>query len=203
LQTLASYGWSHSIDTASAGSFGNASNLAANLGSNANRGSSDFDVRHAISVGVTYQVPTWKATRFTSSILGAWSLQSIVQARTAQPVDLTDASFSGFNNRFFAAIRPDLVSGQNVDLSGAQYPGGKAFNSAAFQDPPIDPNSGNPIRQGDTSRNFLRGFRASQWDFAVHRDFPIFESLKLQFRAEMFNLLNHPNFGPPKCWDRA
>jgi hypothetical protein len=43
----------------------------------------------------------------------------------------------------------------------------------------------------------LRGFGAAQWDFAVHREFPIFDSLKLQFRAELFNLLNHPNFGPP------
>ena len=37
----------------------------------------------------------------------------------------------------------------------------------------------------------------SQWDFAIHREFPIRELLKLQFRAEMFNVLNHPNFGPP------
>jgi hypothetical protein len=43
----------------------------------------------------------------------------------------------------------------------------------------------------------LRGFGAYQWDFAVHRDFPIRESFKLQFRAEMFNVLNHPNFGQP------
>jgi hypothetical protein len=43
----------------------------------------------------------------------------------------------------------------------------------------------------------MRGFGAAQWDFAVHRDFPIHESLKLQFRAEMFNVLNHPNFGQP------
>jgi hypothetical protein len=46
-------------------------------------------------------------------------------------------------------------------------------------------------------RNGLRGFGATQWDFAVHREFPIHESVKLQFRAEMFNVLNHPNFGPP------
>jgi len=37
----------------------------------------------------------------------------------------------------------------------------------------------------------------AQWDFGVHRNFSIHESLVLQFRAEMFNLLNHPNFGPP------
>jgi len=46
-------------------------------------------------------------------------------------------------------------------------------------------------------RNALRGFGAWQWDFATHRDFPIHDTLKLQFRAEMFNVLNHPNFGPP------
>ena len=36
-----------------------------------------------------------------------------------------------------------------------------------------------------------------QWDFAVHREFPIHDALKLQFRAEMFNVLNHPSFAPP------
>jgi hypothetical protein len=57
--------------------------------------------------------------------------------------------------------------------------------------------NGNPLRQGNLQRNALRGFGATQWDLAVHRDFPIKESLRLQFRAELFNVLNHPNFGPP------
>jgi hypothetical protein len=43
----------------------------------------------------------------------------------------------------------------------------------------------------------VRGFGVIQWDFAMHRDFPIGDRLKLQFRAELFNVLNHPNFGPP------
>src|SRR5216683_2745920 len=76
-----------------------------------------------------------------------------------------------------------------------QYPGKKAFNPAAFIPPPTA--SGIPIRQGNLGRNAVRGFGAVQWDFAVHRDFSIHESLKLQFRAEMFNVLNHPNFGQP------
>ena len=54
-----------------------------------------------------------------------------------------------------------------------------------------------PARQGNLPRNALRGFGATQWDFGVHRDFPIHEPLKLQFRAEMLNVLNHPNFGQP------
>jgi hypothetical protein len=48
---------------------------------------------------------------------------------------------------------------------------------------------------GDAPRNFVRGFGAWQMDLAVRRDFPIHERLKLQFRAEAFNVFNHPNFG--------
>jgi hypothetical protein len=43
----------------------------------------------------------------------------------------------------------------------------------------------------------LRGFGAFQWDLGVHRDFKLRDNLALQFRAELFNVLNHPNFGPP------
>jgi len=98
-------------------------------------------------------------------------------------------------------------------LYGAQYPGGKAINGTPgavvggcpdgnpsigpFCSPPIDPTTGFPARQGNLPRNGLRGFGSAQWDFAVHREFVIHESLKLQFRAELFNALNHPNFGPP------
>jgi hypothetical protein len=53
------------------------------------------------------------------------------------------------------------------------------------------------LRQGDLGRNALRGFAAVQLDLAVHRDFPIHDSLKAQFRAEAFNLFNHPNFASP------
>jgi hypothetical protein len=48
--------------------------------------------------------------------------------------------------------------------------------------------------QGDVPRNYLRGYDAIQLDLAVRRDFSISERLKLQFRAEAFNLFNHPQF---------
>jgi hypothetical protein len=198
LQALASYTWSHSIDTASAGSYANASNLLVpTFNPNSNRGPSDFDIRNAFSAGLTYNIPTPGIDAFAGAILRDWSLENIVQVRSAPPVDIDDANFFVFNGGFYADVRPDLVPGNPLYLYGSQYPGGKAFNPSAFTNPPTDPSTGNPLRQGDLGRNALRGFGATQWDFAVHRDFAVHESLKLQFRAEMFNVLNHPNFGPP------
>jgi hypothetical protein len=200
VQALASYTWSHSIDTGSAGSaFGDFANTLDPSAINANRGPSDFDIRNTFSAAVTYDLPAPKINSFTNAILRGWSLESIILARSAPPVDITDISFSGlvpFSSGIEADVRPDLVPGQPLYLFGSQYPGGKAFNPAAFTDPPFDPITFIP-KQGNVPRNFLRGFGATQWDFAVHREFPIRESLKLQFRAEMFNVLNHPNFGPP------
>jgi hypothetical protein len=206
LQALASYTWSHSIDDGSAGSYGeNSNNLPGTFNSSANRGSSDFDIRHTFSAGVTYDLPAPKINSFTSAILHGWSLQTFILARSAPPVDVSERFSFQLSNGVHGTIRPDVVPGQPLYLLGSQCiavfgspcPGGKGFSPAAFQDPPIDPVTMLPTRQGNLGRNALRGFGATQWDLGVHRDFPIHESLKLQFRAEMFNVLNHPNFGPP------
>jgi hypothetical protein len=214
LQVLASYGWAHSIDNGSAGSVQLPSNKGVpGSSANANRGSSDFDIRHTFSAGVTYDISVPRMNTFSDAVLRGWSLQSMVLARSAPPVDISDSNFLQLSNGASVDIRPDIIPGQSFYLYGASCasvmqalksirpgrgcPGGKGINPNAFQDPPSDPVTGNPLRQGNVPRNFLRGFGATQWDFAIHREFPIRESVKLQFRAEMFNLLNHPNFGPP------
>jgi len=198
LQALASYTWSHSIDTTSAGSIFLVSNLFEPSGiGGSNRGPSGFDIRNALSAGITYDIPALNLNRLTTSVLGGWSIQSLIQYHSAPPVDVSDENFNQFNRGFSADIRPDLVPGEPLYLYGSKYPGGKAFNSDAFTNPPIDPNTGNPLRQGTLGRNALRGFGAAQWDLGIHRDFPLTELLRLQFRAELFNVLNHPNFGPP------
>lgn len=206
-QALASYTWSHSIDDASAGSYGNASN-APGSGSNpdANRGPSDFDIRHAFSAGLSYDLKPPGSNRVADALMHGWSLDTVLQARSAPPVDVY-GFFPQLNNGFAPNVRPDLVPGIPLYLYGPQYPGGKIFNDTPgqggtgcvgpFCPEPVDPATGLPLREGNLSRNALRAFRAVQWDFAVHRDFAIKESLKLQFRAELFNVLNHPNFGPP------
>jgi hypothetical protein len=205
LQALASYSWSHSIDTASAGSFGSGSNALLGLNTDINRGPSDFDVRNAFSTGLTYEVPAPKGNAFATAILRGWSTENIIQARSAPPVNVYYDVFGQLSNGFLTNVRPDFVAGQPLYLHGLQYPGGKAFNPAAFTSPPVSPAGCVPgidypcfpTQQGDVPRNAMRGFGATQWDFAIHREFIIHEPLRLQFRAEMFNILNHPNFGLP------
>jgi hypothetical protein len=155
---------------------------------------------------MTYDIPIPKINHFADAVLRGWSVQNFLIAFSAPPVDIFYDTFS-FGSLFnsVANVRPDVVPGQPFYLSGSQCvsvlgppcAGGKGLNPAAFKSPPLDPTTGNPLRQGSLGRNALRGFGATQWDFAVHREFPIHDSVKLQFRAEMFNVLNRPNFGPP------
>lgn len=197
LQALVSYTWSHSIDDGSAGSFGNAANtLVPGIDPNQNRGPSDFDIRNACTAALTYDIPRPNLSGIARVAFGGWSMQNMFQAHSATPVNVFDSEFYTLLNGA-TAVRPDIVPGIPQYLYGNSYPGGKAFNPAAFTPPPSDPSTGLPLRQGTLGRNALRGFGVAQWDFAVHRDFPIGENLKLQFRTEMFNVLNHPNFAPP------
>ncbi len=206
LQGLASYTWSHSIDTASAGSlFGNFGNVLLPTAIKQNRGPSDFDIRNAGSIAVTYDIPAPRRKAFSDAILRGWSLENVFQARSSLPVNAQSGRYS-FLNKFRVRVRPNIVPGQPFylfgsqctstlqalgELTGAQScPGGMALNPNAFVNPPAG-------QEGNLGRNALRGFGAWQWDFAVHRDFAIHETVKLQFRAELFNLLNHPNFGAP------
>ena len=87
-------------------------------------------------------------------------------------------------------LRPDRIPGRPVWISDSSSPGGKRLNSAAFTIP-------SAIGQGSEGRNDIRGFPLVQLDFALRRQFKISDNLRLQFRAEGFNVINHPSFGNP------
>ena len=181
LQVLASYTWSHSIDDASTDY----------IDLDRARGPSDFDVRHSFSTAVSYNIPSPSAGGFAKAVLGDWSIDTVTSARSATPVNLiartvTLADGSRQN------IRPDLIASVPLYIYDPSFPGGREFNSAAFAIPPAT-----PIRQGTLGRNALRSFSVLQVDFALRRQFPISDRLNLQFRADFFNILNHPNFGDP------
>ena len=189
LQVLTSYTWSHSIDNAST----DVSDLDVNTpgaptNPNIDRGNSDFDIRHSLAGGVSYEMPVPAAADFVRTAFGGWSLDGLALARSAPPVDLIGAAepFSAATLYF----RPNVVPGAPLELYGSAYPGSKIFNRAAFTAPPAG-------EQGDFGRNVLRGFDAAQTDIALQRQFHFSERVGLRFRSELFNIFNHPDLGPP------
>ena len=135
LQALASYTWSHSIDTASTDAFANYLNTPSSVANpNIDRGNSDFDIRHAFTAGVTYNLPSLESNKITHSALGGWSVDSFIFARTAPPVDIVAPLVYGDGIGLYP--RPNAVPDVPLVLYGSQYPGGKAFNQAAFPPPP-------------------------------------------------------------------
>jgi hypothetical protein len=199
LQALASYTWSHSIDIASTDAFATYLNTPSFIANpNIDRGNSDFDIRHAFSAGLTYNLPSPVGNRSAHAALGGWSVNGFIFARSAPPVDV----IGGYSFAEGTAIRyrPNLVPGIPLVLYGPEYPGGKAFNDTPNQGGPgclgpfCPPAAG---QQGDFGRNVLRGFGASQADLAFQREFHFTEKVQLRFRGEFFNIFNHTNFGLP------
>ena len=189
LQALASYTYSHSIDIASSDTFIYSATPGIFANPNVDRRNSDFDVRHSVTGAMTYEIPAPKSTGIERFVLEDWSVDGFFMARTAPPVNIVEQSKKS-EDGILIQPRPNVVAGQPFYLYGSSYPGGKAFNPAAFSKPAAG-------EQGDLGRNTLRGFGAWQADFAVHRQFKLTGKAGLQFRAEMFNIFNHPNFGPP------
>jgi hypothetical protein len=182
LQALASYAWSHSIDDGSSNFF--TDQLL--------RGSSDFDIRHNFQMALTYDIPGSYSNPFLARALKHWGVDTRFSAQSALPVDIICFKCFALPNGQLINLRPDLVGGGNtgipIYLYGPQYPGGRILNFHAFQPAPNG-------TQGNLPRNFARGFGNWQADLALRREFPLTEKLRLQFRAEAFNILNHPNFG--------
>lgn len=193
LQALASYTWGHSIDTSSTGQ---ASIADARLNFNnvdADRGDSNFDVRHTFNAAVSYEIPAPFENTVLRAVLGGWALDNVFTSRSAPPV--TPVSTAGTFSSAGAVLRLDRVPTVPLYLFGDQFPGGKALNPAAFSSPPLA--GGIVIRQGTLGRNSVRGFGAWQLDTSLRRQFRFTERFKLQFRADFFNIFNHPNFGQP------
>jgi len=184
IQGLASYSWSHSIDIAS-NDFDDQI-PSTHVLPEVNRGSSDFDVRHTFNAAFVYDLPRLGEGAL-GWILQGWSVEGIFTARTAMPVNVTVI-------RTFKpdriAVNPDLVPGVPLYLSDSTIAGGKRINPAAFATPLEQ-------RQGNLGRNALRGFPVYELDLSVGRVFNVRQAIKLQLRADAFNLLNHPNFADP------
>jgi hypothetical protein len=126
-------------------------------------------------------------------VLSQWSLDARLIARTAFPITLLGNTLTDpFGNRYYSGVNFD--SSKPVYLYGSKYPGGRAINGGPLAtNPAFTAPTG--TNSGNAPRNFIRGFGAGQMNLAVRRAFHVRDSVSIQFRAEAFNITNHPNFG--------
>jgi hypothetical protein len=177
VEALASYTWAHAFDY---GSTDPAYPLV--------YGTSDLDVRQNLELAASWTLPRAGGNFLIRKLVGNWAVDGRLIARTGFPVNLAGNFFfdSITGNPYYSGV--DLIPNRPLYLRAPGYPGNRAFNGGAFSLP-------DGPAQGDSPRNLLRGFSAVQMNCAGHREFALREHLHMQIQGEVFNLLNHPNFG--------
>jgi hypothetical protein len=222
LSLSSQYTFGHDIGT-SGGS--NEANTAQNPFSfAADRGNNNFDIRHSLNLAALYDLPFGRAKRWGKNLsrpadllAGGWQLGGMLNARSGIPIDVlivrpdvvyrdnrTGQIFSSpvvdTNGVIYTTPivntpgggasrnvrRPDVVAGVNPYLKqGLQF-----LNPAAFSMPA-------PGAYGNYGRNALHGPNLAQLDVTLSKRFHLTERSNIEFRAEIYNLLNHANFANP------
>ena len=195
------YTWSKSLDdgdSLNATTAGNAPGLVSNpFNLRADWGPATYDVRNIGVISALYELPFGKGKPFGSSIEGwanrvvsGWSVNSIVTLQEGFPFT-PQLSYNPSNNGDTRnPVRPFL----NPDFTGPVILGKPAqwFNPNAFIAPPSTGGF-----YGNLGRDTYIGPGLATWDFSVMKDTSLREGLRLQFRAEIFNLLDRANFNTP------
>lgn len=207
LSFLASYTWSHSIDDVSSFNItGSASQPVAgenDLAQNpfnlaAERGPSMFDARHRFVLSYQWSIPfLQRSSAWYGKVFGNWQLNGILTAMSGTPFtvfDSNDVSLQGQAPEIsgFSSNRPNVIGNPNSGpRSVAEW-----FNTGSFQQLQPDPLGRFEVF-GDEGRNAVLGPRYINWDASAFKNIRLTESKELQFRGELFNVLNHTNFRLP------
>jgi hypothetical protein len=202
LLLAANYTWSHEIDNGSNGSGDGDEIIPENASCTAcERASGAWDARNVFNANAVYQLPfgPGKAMlnehNFFGQVVGGWEITGTALARNGFPLNVLLPSSYTAPDGNSGTQRPDLVPG--VSLTP---PGGKNvahwINPLAFAAPAGE--------FGDAPRNLFRGPGTWQIDSALDKSFSLTERSKLEFRAEFYNLFNHPQLGQPQVtWNPA
>ena len=195
------YTWSKALDNGdslNATTAGNAPGLASNpYDLHADWGPATYDVRNIGVISAVYSLPFGRGKAFANglhgfanSVVSGWSLNNIVTIQSGFPMT-PQLSYNPSNNGDTRnPVRPFV----NPNFHGPVILGkpGQWFNPSAFLAPPA--NSG---FWGNLGRDTLSGPGLGTWDFSAFKDTTIREGMKVEFRAELFNLLNRANFNTP------
>jgi Carboxypeptidase regulatory-like domain/TonB dependent receptor/TonB-dependent Receptor Plug Domain len=150
---------------------------------------SDFDVRNSAAAAISYEIPTPSWGRAGSAILKGWAADGLLRVTSAPPINVYVQGFSPGSGVYVTEV--DVVPGHPYWIADPTQPSGRALNPAAFTAPPVG-------EVGDFPRNELRSpYSINQTDLALRRRFDLTETVKLDVRAEYFNVFNHPMFGIP------
>ncbi len=213
LSFISSYTWSKAIDdsvgiSAASDASGNGfAQDARNL--RAERSLSDYDVTHRWVFSYIYDLPFGRGRRFSitnpvaNAVLGGWQLTGILTLQSGRPFTVLsgrDESNTAGNND-----RPNIIGDWRVAQRGPDrwfnpctlLANGTLRNCAPGDSPAWQINA--PGTFGSAGRNILRADGLKNFDLGVDRGFKITERQSLQFRAEFFNIPNHPNFFLPNA----
>jgi len=207
------YTWSHSIDDASDGQdfVPNAAQPNDSTNARAEKGNSNFDVRHRVVWSFNYAFPKWEAgKRFGEG----WSISSVLTLMSGHPFHVNYNFLGDYDGSGGFFGRPDVVGAprynrsnprQFLDLSAFKVP--CTLADGDINDPPdgvAEPNDGSDFfcvagtrHFGTLGRNSLVGPDYRNLDFAIIKDTRITERWHLNLRVDFYNLFNHPNLANP------
>jgi hypothetical protein len=223
------YTWSKSIDNTSGSTFQDELNgaLVSLFGDpnnlNVMRGLSDFDRTHRLVVSYDYELPFGKWTGIGDQgfgrLVNGWGIHGFTTFQSGTPFTVFDSSAlelsdtTGFFGANFATLAPgqtlqsiltkgsaqSRVGGWFIPFNQAFVPGGNCVDA---QNQPVSCSSSaaQGAALGNVGRNAFRGPFQQVWDMAFTKDTKITERIGTQFRAEAFNLFNHPSFQSPQAF---
>lgn len=221
----AQYTWAHSIGTSAGSNEANTAQNPYDFSTE--RGRNNFDVRHSLNVTTLYELPFGRGKQFGGNmnrsldlVAGGWQMGGILNFRSGVPIDVLitrpDLAYVGnagtpYAGRVYSSPivtggvvqtravvnvpgggasrnvrRPNVVTGVNTYMRSGRL----LLNPAAFSVPA-------PGTFGNFRRNDLTGPNLGQLDITMGKNFHVTERAGLEFRAEFYNILNHPNFANP------
>jgi hypothetical protein len=159
-------------------------------------GPTEFDVRHRFVASYIWELPFGHGRRYGSNwnrgmelALGGWQLTGIHVLQSGLALTATFAGSTVVNLGGERRARPDLVG--DPELPSSQRTLERWFNTDAFAAFTV------PKAFGNAGIGLMRGPGMSNFDFTLAKNFYMTERRYVQFRTELFNAFNHPNFGPP------
>lgn len=195
LSGLLSYTWSHDLDLSTDSNGGGT--LSQQYNPSSDYGNSNWDIRNRIVAAFTYNLPSFSGSNFlTREALGGWEIGTVVNIQSGQPFNVT----LGYNsaNLSQGTQRPNFAHTPSAHCSLKNYISGNTTSCIDKTAYALPANiSAGQYAFGNSARNALHGPGFSYENLSVLKDFTIVERVKFQFRAEAFNVFNHPSAGNP------